>query len=234
MERRLKKAIVLGATGLVGRELTQKLLGDLRYCEVLVFSRSPFGENHPRLTEIRADLLELENLKEEFAADVVFCCVGTTKAKTPDKNKYRAIDFGIPVAAAKLCKSKGIPAFQAVSALGADPQSRLFYNRIKGEMEVEVIGCGVPHTHLLQPSLIGGNRDETRRGERIAQLLMKFFQPVLVGPLAKYRIVEPEDIAKAMIYLADHPQDKARITSDQIRQLAQEAGGHSVEKAGCL
>lgn len=220
MERLEKKAIVLGATGLVGRLLTQKLLWDTRYAEVLVFSRKPFGESHVKLTEIRADLLDIETLKPKFTANVVFCCVGTTKAKTPDKNTYRAIDYGIPVAASRLCKVNGIPAFLVVSALGANPESRFFYNRIKGEMEAAVVGSGVPHTHLLQPSLIGGSRAETRKGERIAQRIMGLLQPILVGPMAKYRIIEPSDIAEAMIYLADHPQNEPGIPSDQIRELA--------------
>lgn len=220
MERGNKKAIVLGATGLVGRLLTQKLLEDERYSEVRIFVRKPFGRTHSRLTETRADLLALKEFKTAFKGDVVFCCVGTTKAKTPDENDYRAIDYGIPVEASRLCKENGILTLIVVSALGANPESQIFYNRIKGEMEAEVLRSGVPFIQLLQPSLIGGSRQETRKGERIAQGMMRFLEPVLIGPIKKYRMIDPEDIADAMIFLADHPQNEPRIPSDQIFQLA--------------
>jgi uncharacterized protein YbjT (DUF2867 family) len=221
MERDAKKAIVLGATGLVGRLLTLGLLDDKRYSGVRIFARNPFGLTHTKLTETRADLLALQEYKAAFKADVVFCCVGTTKAKTPDEEDYRAIDYGIPAEASRLCRENGIPTLIVVSALGANPESRIFYNRIKGEMEAEVLRSGVPHIQLLQPSLIGGNRQEVRKGEQIAQKFMRFLKPLLTGPLKKYRMVDPSDIADAMIFLVDHPQKGPRIPSDEIIQLAQ-------------
>ena len=221
MERGYKKAVVLGATGLVGRLLTRSLLEDKRYSEVRIFTRNPFGLTHTKLLETRANLLALKDYKEAFQGDVVFCCVGTTKAKTPDEKDYRAIDYGIPVEASRLCRENGIPTLIVVSALGANPESRIFYNRTKGEMETEVLQSGVAHIQLLQPSLIGGNRQETRKGEQIAQKLMGFLQPLLLGPMKKYRMIDPADIADAMIFLADHPQKAPRIPSDEIIQLAQ-------------
>jgi uncharacterized protein YbjT (DUF2867 family) len=229
MESGQKKAIVLGATGLVGSLLTRELMRDPAYSEILVFSRSALGMSHPKVREVRADLLALGELRQVFRADVVFCCVGTTRAKTPDKEAYRAIDYGIPVAAAHLCRQNGIPSFLVVSALGANPKSLFFYNRVKGEMEVEVLRCGVPHIHLLQPSLIGGNRGEARPGERLAQRLMHFMEPVLMGPLKKYRIIHPLAIARAMMYLAENPREEARIPSDRIREL-----GGTVESEAAL
>ena len=222
MERGYKRAVVLGATGLVGRLLTLRLLEDERYSEVSIFSRSPFGLTHSRLTETHANLLALKDYKAAFKGDVVFCCVGTTKAKTPDENLYKAIDYGIPVEASRLCRENGIPMLMVISALGANPESRIFYNRIKGEMEAEVLRSGVPHIQLLQPSLIGGSRQETRKGEQIAQKFMGFLQPLLKGPMKKYRMIDPADIADAMIFLADDPQKDPRIPSDKIIDLAQE------------
>jgi uncharacterized protein YbjT (DUF2867 family) len=221
MGRGYKKAVVLGATGLVGRLLTRSLLEDKRYSEVRIFTRNPFGLTHTKLLETRANLLALQDYKEAFQGDVVFCCVGTTKAKTPDEKDYRAIDYGIPVEASRLCRENGIPTLIVVSALGANPESRIFYNRTKGEMEAEVLQSGVAHIQLLQPSLIGGNRQETRKGEQIAQKLMGFLQPLLLGPMKKYRMIDPADIADAMIFLADHPQKSPRIPSDEIVQFAQ-------------
>lgn len=231
MESQGKKAIVLGATGLVGRLLTLGLLDDKRYSEVRILTRNPFGLTHPKLTETQADLIALKDYKTAFKGDVVFCCVGTTKVKTPDKKDYRAIDYGIPVAASRLCRENGIPALIVVSALGANPGSRIFYNRIKGEMEAEVLRSGVPHIQLVQPSLIGGNREETRIGEQIAQKFMGFLQPLLTGPLKKYRMIDPADIADAMIFLADHPQKEPRIPSDEIVKLAQAGRSDKGDKA---
>ena len=221
MERQGKKVIVLGATGHVGRLLTLSLLEDERYAQVRIFARKPFGLTHPKLTETQADLLSLQDFRAVFNGDVVFCCVGTTKAKTPDKKDYRAIDYGIPVEASRLCCENGIPALLVVSALGANSGSRIFYNRVKGEMEAEVLRSGVPHVSLLQPSLIGGNRQEVRKGEQIAQKFMGFLEPLMTGPMKKYRIIDPADIADAMIFLADHPQISPRIPSDKIVQFSQ-------------
>jgi uncharacterized protein YbjT (DUF2867 family) len=231
MERLQKKAIVLGATGLVGHLLTEKLLEDAGYSQVLVFSRKPFGVRHAKLTETRTDLLSLEDVKDAFMGDVVFCCVGTTETKTPDLAQYKAIDYGIPVAAARLCEENGISNYLVVSALGANPKSRFFYNRIKGEMEVDVLKCQIPNIHLLQPSLIGGLRNEKRKGERFAQLVMGFLKPLLLGPLAKYKMIDPNDIAAAMIFLADHPGDTPRVPSDQIHQLAGQEKANPSHKA---
>ena len=231
MERQPKKAIVLGATGLVGNPLTRRLLEDQQYGEVLVFTRRPTGLSHGKLNEIRADLLSLQAQKPVFKADVVFCCVGTTTANTPDKEGYRKVDYGIPVTVAQLCRENGIPAYQVISSLGASEKSPFFYNRLKGEMEAAVLGYALEETHILQPSLIGGRRKEVRKGERFAQGLMRFLDPLLLGPLANYRMIQPEDIAQAMHYLADHPRKDPRIPSNLIRSIAREAKEKNAIKA---
>ena len=168
------------------------------------------------------DLLTLESYKNDFLADEVFCCIGTTKAKTPDTEMYRRIDFGIPVTAAKICRDKGINTFLGISAMGANSKSGVNYNRIKGEMEEAVLKCGIPNTYILQPSLIGGKRDEKRIGEWIAKRFMKVLDYILVGPLEKYRSIDPEVIATAMVWLANNNYEKTRIQSDEIRNIYQE------------
>lgn len=214
-----KTAIVLGATGLTGGYLVQILLKDERYGKVRIFTRNSIGFSHPKLEEHIGDLLQLEGFKDYFVADEVFCCIGTTKAKTPDAEMYRKIDFGIPVSAAKLCRSMGIGTFLVISALGADAKSRVAYNRLKGEMGEAVLNCGIPRTHILQPSLIGGKREEKRVGEWLAKQFMKVLNLVLIGPLEKYRAIPPEVIAGTMVWLAGHPYEKSRIPSDTIKKL---------------
>ncbi|MEJ1221342.1 NAD(P)H-binding protein [Sediminicola sp. 1XM1-17] len=219
METKEKTAIILGATGLTGRLLLDMLLKDDRYKSVVLFSRSAVDIKHPKLKEYLVDVLKLDTQKNIFKADEVFCCIGTTRAKTPNKKRYREIDYGIPLSAAKLCTENSIPTLILISALGANPNSKVFYNRIKGEMETDVIAYNIPKTHIMQPSLIGGKREEKRLGEWLFKQLMRVFNLLLVGPLEKYRSIAPKTIATAMIWLANHDYHKIRIESDEIQEL---------------
>jgi uncharacterized protein YbjT (DUF2867 family) len=216
-----KKAIILGATGLTGGILLQLLLADDRYNSVTVFTRNPLGLTHPKLSEIQCDLLKLEEQQAAFTADEVFCCIGTTKAKTPNKELYKSIDFGIPVSAAQLCKKNNITTFLVISAMGADPNSSVFYNKVKGEMETAVLDLGLPKTHILQPSLIGGDRNESRPAEYFGKQLMKILSIFLMGSLRKYRTIAPESIAQTMVWLANNPYAENRLTSDIIIKIAE-------------
>lgn len=220
METAKKTAIILGATGLTGGKLLELLLEDERYGTVKIFSRARLDLSHEKIREFTGDLLKLEQFKAAFTGDEVFCCIGTTKSKTPNNEVYRSIDYGIPVNTAKLCKENKINTLIVISALGANPNSSIFYNRTKGEMEDAVIQARLPKTHLVQPSLISGERKEKRIGEWIFKRLMRLANPVLVGPLEKYRSIRPETIAKAMVWLANHGEERVRISSDQLRKIA--------------
>jgi len=221
MKKTDKTAIILGATGLTGGILLELLLKDDRYSQLKVLTRSPLRLTHPKLTEIQCDLLKLEEQQAHFNADEVFCCIGTTKAKTPDKERHKAIDFGIPITAAQLCKKNNITTFLVVSAMGADPNSSVFYNKVKGEMEAAVLDLGLPKTHILQPSLIGGDRKERRPAEYFGKQLMKILNFFLIGSLKKYRSIAPESIAQALVWLANNPYAENRLTSDIIIKIAE-------------
>jgi uncharacterized protein YbjT (DUF2867 family) len=215
-----KTAIILGATGLTGAILLEKLLKDDRYKTIKLFSRKEIDGLPSKVTQFVGDILELEQFKKDFTADEVFCCIGTTAKKTPDKALYKKIDFGIPVTASKLSKANGIPAFLVISALGANAQSSIFYSKTKGEMEQAVLSEKIEKMHILQPSIIGGDRQENRVGENIGLNVFQFLQPLLLGKLKKYRITKAEDIAKAMINLANSTATKTRITTESIKLLA--------------
>ncbi|GLB48284.1 NAD(P)H-binding protein [Neptunitalea lumnitzerae] len=133
-----KTAILLGATGLTGGYVLSELLYDDRYEKIILFSRSTKGIDNPKLEEHLIAMDELPKYASLFKGDEVYCCVGTTKKKTPDKAVYKTIDYGIPVNAAQLAKLNNIPTFIVVSAMGASEQSAVFYNRLKGEMEADV------------------------------------------------------------------------------------------------
>src|SRR5690606_9486977 len=116
---------------------------------------------------------ELEKARADFTGDEIFVCVGTTKAKTPDSEVYRKVDYGIPVAAAKLARQNSIDSILIISSMGSSPSSRIFYNRLKGEMERDVLRESIPNTYFFQPSLITGDRKEKRAFEGIFKQLMK-------------------------------------------------------------
>ncbi|MEZ4801421.1 MAG: NAD(P)H-binding protein [Gelidibacter sp.] len=218
-----KTAIILGATGLTGGLLLDLLLKDKRYGHVTLFSRNTCGIKHPKLTEYIVDLFQLEHYKDKFKADEVFCCIGTTKAKTSDKEVYKKIDYGIPVSAASLCKENNIPTFVVISALGAKKKSKLFYNRIKGKMETAVLDFNIKNTYLLQPSLITGDREEKRVGESIMKFVMALLKPLLhVGELKRYRPIHPQTIANCMVWIANNDYKSGRITSKTIQEIGAE------------
>lgn len=214
-----KTAIVLGATGLTGSYILNFLLMDDDYDYVKVFTREKLDYGHPKMDVFVIDLLKLSDHTEKFTGDVMFCCIGTTKAKTPDRALYRAIDYGIPVEAAKIAKQKLIDHFIVISALGANPDSKIFYNKVKGEMERDVLAQQIDETHLLRPSLIVGNRREKRLGEDIARVVMK-----LIGFLMpdRYKMIHAKTIARAMLQLARFPSEEPIIPSEKIKELAHE------------
>jgi uncharacterized protein YbjT (DUF2867 family) len=216
----MKKAIVLGASGLTGSLLLHKLLAHSDYQQVLVFNRKPLGISHTKLKEYVGNVVNLNEFELQFVADEVFCCIGTTAKKTPDKLLYHQIDFGIPLQAAQLCKANNINTLAIVSAMGANSKSSIFYNRTKGEMEEAVLALNIPHTYLLQPSLIVGNRNEKRFAEAAATYFMKLINPILIGSFKKYKSINAEAIAEAMVILARTKPATTRIESDKIIEIA--------------
>ena len=216
-----KTAIILGATGLTGNSLLQKLIEDERYDQIKLFSRSKIEGLPNKVTQYIGDLLQLDQFKADFTADEVYCCIGTTAKKTPNKELYKQIDYGIPVATAKLCKENGIPTLLVISAMGANKNSNVFYNKTKGEMEREVLKQNLKNTVILRPSLIGGDRSERRLLEKIGLTIFKVIQPLLIGSLKKYQIINAESIAQAMLNLANNTSNADVImTSNDIKQIA--------------
>ena len=215
-----KTAIVLGATGFTGGILLEKLLADTSYEKIKLFSRSAVTNTSGKIEEYLVDVLKLEDYKDDFTADEVYCCIGTTASKTKDREVYKSIDYGIPVAAAKLAKQQNIATFIVMSSMGAAVSSTIFYSRTKGEMERDVLKQNIKNTVILRPSLIGGRRPEFRVGEKISIGVMSIISPLLIGSLKKYRIIHPEKIATCMKILANRHQDRKILSSDEILTIA--------------
>lgn len=217
----MKSAILLGATGLTGGYVLNLLLSNNQYNKVIVFSRRDINIKHDKLQVIICDLLDLEEQRENFKADEVYVCIGTTTNKTPNKTLYRDIDFGIPVTAAQLCRENMIDNITIMSSLGANANSTVFYPKIKGEMEQSVLQMEIPNTYLLRPSIIMGPRKERRFGETMGKMIAFFIAPLMRGPLKKYKGIHSEDIAKAMINLNNGKSNiNGIIESDKIQEIA--------------
>lgn len=215
-----QKAIIIGASGLIGRELLTLLLAYSHFETVKIFVRKSLNIKHPKLTEVISDFKDLNSLKSEIYGDALFCCLGSTKSKTPDLNQYRKIDHDYPLFFAEEGLKNGLQQFHLVSALGADAKSSNFYTKMKGETEEAIKLLGIPSLYIYQPSFLRGNRVENRPLEKFALLIMKAIDPLLIGGLKKYQSINAISVAKAMII--ESIKNKRGIfvhKSDQIKEL---------------
>jgi uncharacterized protein YbjT (DUF2867 family) len=209
----MRSALLLGATGLVGRELLSLLLADDDVSRVVVIARRPTGTKHAKLDEHVFDLGAMEQHADVFAVDQIFCALGTTIKVAGSQERFRLVDYEYPVSAAQLGKANGATHYLLVSALGANAQSRVFYNRVKGEVEREVMAMNYRSTTIVRPSLLLGNRDEYRRGERIAAKLA-WLTP------SKYKPIEARDVAKGLARLAKEEQPGVRVVESRELRLS--------------
>ena len=213
-------AHVIGSTGLTGSALLDLLLTEPRIEKVHSYSRSKTNKLSSKLEEHLGDLTDADYWDRDLAGDLLFICIGTTQAKTPDRQLYYAIDYGIPVAAARAAKKGGLSKVLVISSLGADARSKSFYLRTKGEMEKSLMDLYPAGLSIFQPSLIMGDRQESRFLEGISQKIFKLLKPVIPK---KYQGVDHRDIVKAMLKLGLAPEIKAArvIPSDEIPSLAE-------------
>jgi len=216
-----KKAIIAGASGLIGSELLSLLLADAVYTEVVALVRKELPVQHKKLVQLIIDFDQLTNYASAITGDVIFCCLGSTQKKTPDLNIYRKIDHDYPVQLAQLAFKNSVKQYHLVSALGADISSGNFYLKMKGETEHDIEDTGLKSLHIYQPALLTGNRKEFRLGEKFATAAMKIINPLLTGNLKKYRSIPAATVARAM-YKQSLNQDEGLFIhpSDHIKQLA--------------
>ena len=195
-----KTALLVGATGLVGGFVLEQLLEDAYYDSVVVLSRKSLQLQHTKLKEVLVNFDQLENYTNDIKADVVFCCLGTTIKAAGSQEAFKKVDYEYPLRVAEIAKQNDASAFLIVTALGAAKSSIIFYNRVKGEVEEAIGNLHFDAFHILQPSLIIGERKESRSGEGIAQTLSPIYDTLMFGPLTKYKSIKAEQIAKAMIH----------------------------------
>lgn len=217
-----KKAVLLGATGLIGGFLLHRLLNAEAYSEIATVTRTELP-SHPKLRQIV--LPDFEAMASQGAAFAgaadVFCCLGTTIRVAGTQERFRQVDFEYPVLAARLAKEAGAQRYVVVSSMGANPKSRAFYTRVKGETEEAIRALGLPMLSILRPSLLLGERQQFRLGERAASALSRPFAFAFRGPLFKYRPIEASDVANVMFRVAQMYAPGAHVyENDQLHRMA--------------
>jgi uncharacterized protein YbjT (DUF2867 family) len=213
------KAVVAGASGLIGSSLLDILLNAPEYDEVLILVRKELPLNHKKLVQLVIDFDHLDNHAASITGHAIFCCLGSTKKKTPDLAIYRKIDYEYPLELAKLAKKNGVKQYHLISALGADAASSNFYTKMKGEIEDAIGKVGLNCLQIYEPSILTGDRKESRPMERFAIGVMKLIDPLLIGSLKKYRSIPAKTVAKALFNqslkneegIFVHPSDKIKL-----------------------
>lgn len=192
-----KTAIVLGATGLVGSHITDLLLKDERYSTVRIFHRRSTGINHKKVEEHIVDFDSVSTWKELLTGDELYSAMGTTIKKAGSQDAQYKIDVTYPLRVAAAAAENGVKNYALVSSAGANKESRIFYSRIKGELEEAVKSLPFNLITILRPSVLDGDRNENRPGEAFAILAMSILGK-LPG-LSTYRPIHARTVANGMI-----------------------------------
>ena len=217
---KLNIVVLYGATGLVGGYLLDELIHSADVERIISIGRRSTEIKHPKVESIT---LSPENFAAEIgriAPDVVFCCLGTTRAKAGSKQAFRKIDYELPVAIARAAAVSGVKTMVVVSSIGANASSGNFYLRTKGEMERDVLAAGLENVVIVRPSLLLGARMEYRFGEKIGEWFMKVFDRFMTGKWQKYRAIHGRSVAVAMLRLALKAKGKHVFESDQLAEIA--------------
>ena len=218
MENTVTPSVLLfGATGLVGGYVLEQLIADITVLNITVISRTPIAVSKPKMKVVVSDLKNLKTISTFFnEADTIFCCLGTTIKKVKTKEAFKAVDYDLPLAIARMAKEKGVKKFIALSSLGADPESRNFYLRTKGEMERDIAVYQFQKLAFLRPSMLIGPRKEFRFAERMMLMLMVLITPFLRGKLKKYRAINAQSVAKAMIHISQSLNNNRVYESEEL------------------
>lgn len=217
---RTRTALIAGASGLVGSHLLRLILQTDRYSQVISIGRRELPVIHPKLDQQVVDFDNLQKSKSELVAEDVFCCLGTTIKKAGSKEAFYKVDHDYVTQLAQVTLEKKATQFLVVSSMGANANSSIFYNKVKGEMERDVRQMGFTSVHIFRPSLLLGEREEHRTGEEISAKIMRPLTGLMIGPLRKYRPIKAETVAKAMLEAAAKNQKGDKIyLSDEIERL---------------
>lgn len=196
-------AVIAGTTGLVGNLLLDLLLNDEHYARVIALSRKPLDRQHPKLQNLVVDFDRLEEYAAQLRADDVFCCLGTTIRQAGSQAAFRKVDFDYPLNLARVTKEQGAKQYLLVTALGSDKTSSIFYNRVKGEVQEAIGLVGFNSYHIFQPSMLLGDRKESRTGEGVGKAVMTSLDFLIPK---KYKAIDAVKVARGMVAVAKQNQ----------------------------
>lgn len=215
-----KVGLVIGATGLVGKELVATLLNSPEYTKVIVWVRTSMGIKHSKLTESFPDFEQLDHEPIPTGVDSIFCCLGTTIKKAKTKEAFRKVDYIYPLKLAENAKQHQVRQFLIVSAMGADDTSRVLYSKTKGQMETALKQLHLNSLTIFRPSLLLGKREEFRLGEEMAAFASKAFPFLFKGPLKKYKPIKGKTVAEAMcMYAIQEKEGITIVDSHEIEEV---------------
>jgi uncharacterized protein YbjT (DUF2867 family) len=216
-----KSALLAGASGLVGSRCLAQLLADPTYGRVVALGRRQLPHTDAKLEQQVIDFDRLGAEGVPFpSVDDVFCCLGTTMKRAGSREAFRRVDFTYIVSLAAQALQHGARQFLLVSALGANPRSGIFYNRVKGETEAAVARLPFVGRQIFRPSLLVGERTERRAGERAGSVVLQALSLALRGPLRKLRPIGADFVARAMVEVARRaPPGVNYYASDAIARL---------------
>lgn len=212
-----RTVLLAGATGLVGGQILQALLADPTVAQVHALTRRDLNFNHPKLLPLRVDFAHLPALPP---ADELYLALGTTIKVAGSQAAFRAVDFDANLAVAHAAVAAGVQRLGLVSAAGASAQSPVFYNRVKGELEVALKALDLPALVLAQPSLLLDLRDglqqPPRLGERLAIPVARVLAPLMPGT---YRPVHARAVAQALVRTLPSAQGVVVLASDALARI---------------
>ncbi len=215
------RALVLGATGLVGDHLLKLLRDSGIYERVYTVGRRASDVKHPTIESIVGDLHEIESLLEGVQVEDAYCCLGTTIRKAGSKEAFAFVDRELPVRAARCLQARDLQHFLIVTAMGSDPDSSFFYNQVKGRTEADLAALNLPALTIFRPSLLLGQRSELRPMEKLGSYAAQGLKHVMVGPLRNYRGIAAADVALAMVRKGQAGGVGTRIySSAEVQALA--------------
>lgn len=215
-----KTALLFGGSGLVGRYCLDLLLKSPNYTKVISFGRRKLNIEHSKLKQIQIDFDNLSKYADLIKGNDLFCTLGTTIKKAGSQEAFRKVDFEYPLEIAKIASNNGVSQLILVSASGANSKSRFFYNRVKGELEDAVKELSFWGIHILRPSLLIGERNESRPLERFGIFVSKGIDFLVGDLLGQYQPVKAKDVAKAMVVEAQNLEGGIkRLTSDAMVKL---------------
>jgi uncharacterized protein YbjT (DUF2867 family) len=227
-----KIVLLAGATGLVGAHALEGLLEAPDIGRVFAITRRPLGREHPRLANRIVKFDTLETQLKGMSCHVAVCCLGTTIRQAGSEQEFRRVDVDHVLSFARVAKAAQAQRFVVVSSVGADPQSKNFYLRTKGEMEAALATVGFASLDILQPGLLLGLRHQTRPLELGAMLIMPLVNPFLRGPREAYRGIGAKTVGAAVVgamrlgrrgvqrYTYDNLQALSRLKSVRTVPLA--------------